>query len=64
MRQLAYTMFINNNHASFHLWLKENLFKHQRVSKYYESDCGFKIKLAPLVISGLGGGLKEILKEL
>ena len=24
MRQLAYIMFITNNHASFHLWQKEN----------------------------------------
>ena len=39
MRELIYTMFINNNLASFHLWWKENLVKHQRVSKYYENDC-------------------------
>ena len=39
MKQLAYTMFISNNRASFHLWSKENLVKHQRVSKYYENDC-------------------------
>ena len=32
-------MFISNNRASFHLWWKENLVKHQRVSKYYENDC-------------------------
>ena len=32
-------MFINNNHASFHLPWKENLVKHQNVSKYYENDC-------------------------
>ena len=38
MRQLVYTMFISNSHASFHLWLKENLVKHQKVSKYYEND--------------------------
>ena len=31
-----YTMFISNNRASFHLWWKENLVKHQKVSKYYE----------------------------
>ena len=34
-----HTMFINNNHASFHFWWKENLVKHQKVSKYYENDC-------------------------
>ena len=31
-------MCITNNHASFHLWLKENLIKHQKVSKYYDVD--------------------------
>ena len=30
--------FITNNHASFHLWWKENLFNHQKGSKYYEHD--------------------------
>ena len=39
MRQLVYTMFISNNHPSFHLWWKENLVKHQKLSKYYETDC-------------------------
>ena len=39
MRQPVYVMLISNNRASFHLWQKENLLKHQRVSKYYESDC-------------------------
>ena len=27
------------DHASFHLWCKENLLNHQKVSKYYEHDC-------------------------
>ena len=31
-------MFITNNHASFHLWRKENLVKHQKVSKDDEND--------------------------
>ena len=39
MRQLIYTMFISNNRRSFHLWGKENLVKHQEVSKYYENNC-------------------------
>ena len=39
MRQLAYAMFITNNHNEFHLWWKENLVKHQKVSKYYDQDC-------------------------
>ena len=39
MRQLVYTMFISNNRASFHLWCKENLVKHQKVSKYYKNGC-------------------------
>ena len=32
------TMFISTNRASFHLRRKENLVKHQKVSKY-ENDC-------------------------
>ena len=33
------TMSISNNCAFFHLWWKENLVKHQNVSKYYENYC-------------------------
>ena len=40
MRQLVYTMFISNNHPSFHLWWEENLVKHWKVSKDYETNCG------------------------
>ena len=36
--QVVCTMFITNNNASFHLCSKENLVKHQKVSKYYEHD--------------------------
>ena len=32
-------MFITNNRASFHLSLKENLIKRQKVSKYNENGC-------------------------
>ena len=32
-------MFTTNDCASFHLCLTENLVKHQKVSKYYESSC-------------------------
>ena len=32
-------MIINNNRAMFHLWWKENLAKHEKVSKNYENDC-------------------------
>ena len=39
VRQLLYTKFITNNHASFHFWWKKSLIKHQKVSKYYEQDC-------------------------
>ena len=35
------TIFISNNRALFHLWWKENLIKHQKVSKYYENDSSF-----------------------
>ena len=41
MRQLVYAMFLSNNRPSFQLWWKENLLKHQKVSKYYETDCIF-----------------------
>ena len=40
MRQLVYTIFISNNHTSFHLWWKKKkLVKHRKVSKYCENDC-------------------------
>ena len=39
MRQLIYTMLVSNNQASFQLWWKERLVKHQKVSKYYDNDC-------------------------
>ena len=45
-------MFVSNNRPSFHLWWKENLVKHQKVSKYYETDCS----------SRLFSGWKEISK--
>ena len=32
-------MFITNNRASFHLGRKENLVKHQKVSKYFDNGC-------------------------
>ena len=34
-----YTKFIINNHALLHLWWRENLLKHPKVSKYYDKDC-------------------------
>ena len=44
MRQLVYTILISNNHTSFHLWWNENVVKHPKVSKYYETDCSsFKV---------------------
>ena len=39
MRQLVNTMFISNNHPSFHLQWNKNLVKHRKVSKYCETDC-------------------------
>ena len=38
VRQLVYTMFISNNCPSLPLWWKENLIRHQQVSKYYGND--------------------------
>ena len=42
MRQNVYAMFISDNHALLHFWCKENLVKHQKVSKYYLNDCSYK----------------------
>ena len=39
VRQLVYTVFKSENRGSFHLRWKENLVKHKKVSKYYESYC-------------------------
>ena len=39
MRQLVYTIFITNSHASFHLGSNENLMNHEKVSKFYEGSC-------------------------
>ena len=36
-RKIVYAMFKSNNRTSFHWWWKENLEKHQKVSKYYET---------------------------
>ena len=36
---MVHTMFISKNHASFHLRRKQNLVKHQKLSKYYENYC-------------------------
>ena len=38
MSQLIYTMFISNNQALFHLWWKQNLVKHKKISKCYQND--------------------------
>ena len=38
-------MFISNNRKWFHLWWKEDLLKHQRVSKHYENDCSMILNL-------------------
>ena len=32
-------LYISNNRPSLHLWWKENLVKHRKVSKYCETDC-------------------------
>ena len=47
MRQLIYSMFITNNHDSFHLWWHQNFVKHQNVSKYYGQDCIYFNPLKP-----------------
>ena len=32
-------MFVSNSPTSFRLWLKKNLVKHKKVSKYCENEC-------------------------
>ena len=39
MRQFVYIIYISNNRALFHFWGKQNLLKHQKVPKYYETGC-------------------------
>ena len=39
LRHFVYIVFITNYRVSFYLWWKENLVKHQKVSKYYDQDC-------------------------
>ena len=34
--------FITNNRDLFHLWWKENLVKHEKISKNYDHDCSHK----------------------
>ena len=48
-------MFISNNRASFHLWGKENLVKHRKVSKYYETDCRLGLELKNLKVFASDG---------
>ena len=48
MRQHVYTIFIIQNHASFHLWWNKNLVKHQKVSKYFENYCSWAYSLENL----------------
>ena len=43
MSQIVYIMFITNSRALFQLWRKENLVKHQKVSKYCENENIMKI---------------------
>ena len=40
LSRLATREAITNNYDSFHLWWKRNLAKHQKISKYYDHDCG------------------------
>ena len=43
--------FITNNYASFHLWWKEYLEKHKKVSKYYDNNCLQNILLVVFIKS-------------
>ena len=57
-------MFIGNDPASFHLWLKENFVKHRKVSKYCAIDSlkTFLFLFASLVVEGKFCKLLEKLK--
>ena len=50
VRQLENIIFISNNHASFHLWWKENLVEHRKFSKYYDHDCRSNIFLCCVIL--------------
>ena len=43
-------MFITDNRSLFHWWWKENLVKHQKVSKYYENDFSYGLENSSFVI--------------
>ena len=53
-------MSISNNCASFHLWWNENLVKYQRISNYYENDCGWQGSLF-LPLEHLNHSLMKVL---
>ena len=50
---------MSNNRASFYLWGKQNLIKHQKVSKYYENDC-FQNFLQPFMSLLMAKFVKKI----
>ena len=64
-------MFISSNHASFYLWRKENLVKHQKASKYYENDFRSSLqkmkvmhcKIVSVIAGATGGSSKEKLYQ-
>ena len=62
--QVMYTMFTSNNPASFHLWWKENLVKHQKVSKYYQNYCRFTLAEDPgetyIILDTIDSFMREI----
>ena len=51
-------MLISNHRATFHLWRKENLLRHQKVLNYYENDCLQNFLL--LFVSLLTGLYKQL----
>ena len=62
MRQLVYTMFISNNRVSFHLWWKESLVKHQKVSKYYAIHCRSELEILHQCGKGLNLKVRKFLE--
>ena len=63
MSEHVHTIFISKHCASFHLWGKENLVKHQKVSKYYENDCECIFKCEKIKMKFAKNTKKRIFKQ-
>ena len=57
-------MFISNNGQSFHLWRKEDLVKHQKVSDSYETDCTLPVLLSQIKTACNSYKLKNEIRQI